>query len=142
MNTDRSRWRNFAVLPPLCATQDHIDIVAGMKCGAQARFQFSSITGLAEQAMGFWLFGTEGTIHLDLAAKELRFGVAGGALQPVAIAEADAAGWRVEDEFVGAIRGSEEVRLTDFETGVKYMAFTDAVAKSLATKSAVALSSL
>ena len=124
------------------ATQDHVDILANMKCGAQARFQFSSVTGLAEQAKGFWLFGTKGTIHLDIATKTLRFGIAGGSLEPVTIADADAAGWRVEDEFIGAIRGTEQVKLTDFVTGVKYMAFTDAVSKSLITKSVVAISSL
>ena len=29
--------------------------------------------------------------------------------------------WRVEAEFIGAIRGQEQVRLTDFATGVRYM---------------------
>ena len=38
--------------------------------------------------------------------------------------------WRVEDEFIGAIRGTETIRLTDFTTGVKYMEFTEAVARS------------
>ena len=38
--------------------------------------------------------------------------------------------WRVEDEFIGAIRGTESIRLTDFATGVKYMEFTEAVARS------------
>ena len=36
-------------------------------------------------------------------------------------------GWRVEEEFVNAIRGLEPVRLTDFDTGVRYMEWTDAV---------------
>ena len=39
-------------------------------------------------------------------------------------------GWRVEAEFIGAIRGEEPVRFTDFETGVKYMEFTEAVHQS------------
>ena len=43
----------------------------------------------------------------------------------------EAAEWRVEDEFIGAIRGDERIRLTDFETGVRYMAFTEAVNRSL-----------
>jgi hypothetical protein len=41
--------------------------------------------------------------------------------------------WRVEQEFVAAIRGTERVRLTRFEDGLRYMAFTDAVAESMAT---------
>ena len=45
----------------------------------------------------------------------------------------ECAAWRVEAEFVGAIRGEEPVRLTDFDTGVRYMAFTTAVHRSLET---------
>src|SRR5262249_50620300 len=38
--------------------------------------------------------------------------------------------WQVEADFVAAIRGGERPRLTDFETGVAYMEFTEAVARS------------
>ena len=38
--------------------------------------------------------------------------------------------WRVEVEFVNAIRGLEPVRLTTFKDGVAYMEFTEAVARS------------
>lgn len=41
-----------------------------------------------------------------------------------------AQGWRVEEEFVRAIRGEETIRLTDFETGLRYMRFTDALHES------------
>lgn len=112
---------------------DHIDILASMECGAQARMQFSSTTGLGG-AMEFKLFGTEGTLHLDLKAQSLRVGTRGGQLAEVQISPEDAAGWRVEAEFVGAIRGEESVKLTDLATGVKYMAFTDAVHESLAAQ--------
>jgi predicted dehydrogenase len=37
----------------------------------------------------------------------------------------------VEEEFIGAIRGTEPVKLTTFADGVKYMEFTEAVARSL-----------
>ena len=48
-------------------------------------------------------------------------------------------GWRVEAEFVGAIRGYEKVRFTDFATGVKYMEFTEAVSRSAASQTRVPL---
>ena len=48
-------------------------------------------------------------------------------------------GGRVEDEFIGAIRGTETIRLTDFATGVKYMEFTAAVARSAASDQPLAL---
>ncbi|MEO8496023.1 MAG: hypothetical protein ABI614_13200 [Planctomycetota bacterium] len=41
-------------------------------------------------------------------------------------------GWRVEEEFINAIRGIEKVQFTDFATGVRYMEFTEAVARSAA----------
>jgi len=40
-------------------------------------------------------------------------------------------GWRVEEEFISAIRGLEPVTHTSFEDGVRYMEFTtDAVTLS------------
>ena len=41
--------------------------------------------------------------------------------------------WRVEEEFINAIRGKEDISHTDFSTAVKYMEWTDAVTKSLKT---------
>ena len=38
--------------------------------------------------------------------------------------------WRVEEEFISAIRGKELITHTPFETGVKYMEFTEAARKS------------
>ncbi|MFP6725331.1 MAG: hypothetical protein VCB63_00650, partial [Alphaproteobacteria bacterium] len=40
-------------------------------------------------------------------------------------------GWRVEEEFINAIRGVEAVTHTDFTTAVKYMEWSDAVTRSL-----------
>jgi hypothetical protein len=48
-------------------------------------------------------------------------------------------GWQVEREFIDAIRGHRRVTLTTFEDGVRYMEFTEAVARSMASGAAVAL---
>ena len=40
---------------------------------------------------------------------------------------------RVEEEFVNAIRGREEVKLTDLATGLRYMQWTDGVTTALRT---------
>jgi predicted dehydrogenase len=48
------------------------------------------------------------------------------------IGEAIASSWRVEEEFVSALRGHEKITRTTFEDGVRYMEFTDAVARSAA----------
>jgi len=38
--------------------------------------------------------------------------------------------WRVEEEFIHAIRGMESVKFTTFTTGLEYMQFTEAVIQS------------
>ena len=48
-------------------------------------------------------------------------------------------GWRVEEEFVNAIRGREKITRTNFEDGVRYMEFTDAVNESAGTGQRVTL---
>jgi hypothetical protein len=51
-------------------------------------------------------------------------------MEEIAIAADKAGGWRVEADFVESIRQGSPVRLTDFATGVAYMEFTEAVARS------------
>ncbi|HEV8717261.1 MAG TPA: Gfo/Idh/MocA family oxidoreductase, partial [Candidatus Binatia bacterium] len=102
---------------------DHVDIVADLAGGAQATYQFSTVCGLASGS-GAWLFGSKGTLHYDQASDKLFGGRQGEkALQEIAVAPEKAGTWRVEEEFVGAIRGREEIRLTTFTDGVKYMEF-------------------
>ena len=119
---------------------EHIDILADMVCGAQARLQFSAITGLASETSGAWLFGSEGTLRLDITADKLYGGRRGEeSLQEISIAPEKAGDWRVEEEFINAIRGKEKVKLTTFADGVKYMEFTEAVARSAALGKAINL---
>jgi predicted dehydrogenase len=47
--------------------------------------------------------------------------------------------WRVEEEFINAIRGEEKITHTPFDIGVQYMEFTEAVTRSAQTGQAVAL---
>ena len=54
----------------------------------------------------------------------------------------DRIGWRVEEEFVNAIRGREKIARTTFEDGVRYMEFTDAVTRSATSGQTVEVRSL
>jgi predicted dehydrogenase len=118
---------------------DQVNIVADLACGAQATYEFSAVCGLAP-GPGAWLFGSKGTLHYDQASDKLLAGQQGDKmLQEIAIAPEKADQWRVEEEFVGAIRGQEEIRLTNFTTGVKYMEFTEAVHRSAASGQVVSL---
>ena len=48
----------------------------------------------------------------------------------------------MEEEFVSALRGHEKVTRTTFEDGVRYMEFTDAVARSAASGQAIDVAEL
>ena len=116
---------------------DHIDVLADMECGAQLHMQLSSVAAF-QQGEGVYVFGSEGMLRfLD----DKLFGARRGDSAPaeITIAPEDHGGWRVEEEFINAIRGRETVTHTSFEDGVKYMEFTEAVSLSLAGGRAVTL---
>jgi predicted dehydrogenase len=112
---------------------DHVDVLVTFKTGAVGHLRFSSLTAMAPPAEA-WIFGSEGTLRVEPDARRLSGGRRGDtALAEIAIPAAERIGWRVEEEFVNAIRGRERITHTSFEDGVRYMEFTDAVARSLAT---------
>ena len=116
---------------------DHADILTELAGGGIAHMRFSAVTALAPP-VEVWIHGTEGTLRLEADAKRLSGGRKGDtALKEIVIPKEKRVGWRVEEEFVNAIRGKEEVTRTSFEEGVRYMEFTDAVTKSAATGQAV-----
>ncbi len=113
---------------------DHVDTLAETADGVSLRMQASAVTGLAPTPREAWLFGSEGTLRFDADTRRL-FGARRGAseLREIVVPPAERIGWRVEREFVGAIRGEEKVRFTTFADGVRYMDFTEAVAVSART---------
>jgi len=116
---------------------EHLDVVADMACGAQAHFQISSVTGLSGSPEVF-LFGSDGTLRF---CDDTLYGGRRGDkdLKEIPIPPEQEGRWRVEEEFVDAIRGRGVVTHTTFEDGVKYMEFTEAVVRSMATGHAVSL---
>ena len=116
---------------------DHLTVAAEMACGAQAHFAVSSVayTGGGPEV---WIYGSEATLML---AEGKLLGVRRGSttLAEIQVPEKDRIGWRVEEEFIGAIRGEEEIKLTTFEAGFRYMQFTDAVLMSIAQRRAIPL---
>ena len=116
---------------------EHLDVIAEMACGAQAHMQFSQVTGLAGEPEAF-LFGSAGTLRFSGA--ELHGGQKGQTqLEQIAIPQHQRGGWQVEAEFIGAIRGRQTIALTNFEDGLKYMEFTEAVSRSMAKGKTIAL---
>ncbi len=100
--------------------------------GARGIYHFSGsiLHGPGKQ---IHLYGRKGTIKLVFGAEEQLFGARMGdkELVPIQLPPEKLGGWRVEEEFIRAIRGEERVCFTDFETGVRYMEFTEAIARSL-----------
>ena len=117
---------------------DHVDILCQLANGAQAHIRSSAVTGLP-RGDEIWLYGTEGTLYVD---PELN--VYGGRrgdekLSLIPNPPEQQYDWRVEAEFIGAIRGEEPIVHTPFEVGVHYMEWTEAVARSAQTGRAISL---
>jgi len=111
---------------------DHVDVLATLAGDAVAHLRFSAVTALGP-ANEVWIFGSDGTLRLEADAKRLSGARRGDKeLREIPIPAERRIGWRVEEEFVNAVRGREKVALTTFDDGVRYMEFTDAVAQSLA----------
>jgi predicted dehydrogenase len=126
-------------------TPDSVQALAVLANGARAVYQVSGVTPHGQGA-GVWLYGTEGVLHYDFQADRIRGAGRRGAeptgadeLIEIPIPAARARYWRVEADFVDAIRTGAPVRFTDLETGVAYMEFTEAVARSAQTGTAVEL---
>jgi predicted dehydrogenase len=116
---------------------EHLTVLADMACGAQATFSISTVTGLApvQEAL---LYGSQGTLRF--AGGKLFGGQRNDErLSEITISPEEQGSWRVEEEFVSAIRGAEPIQYTTFDAGVKYMKFTEAVAQSRTTGETVAL---
>ena len=117
---------------------DHLDVLYELDNGAQVHMKFSETSGLSS-GNHTWIFGTEGTIHVD-GSRNVFVGRRGDMeLAELANPREQQAFYRVEEEFINAIRGVEEITMTTFETGVQYMEWTEAVHHSSESGAAVNL---
>jgi predicted dehydrogenase len=117
---------------------DHFDILYELPGGAQVHMRMSETTGLSGGNQT-WLHGSEGTIHVDARQRILAGRRGDTELVEVPNPPEGRALYRVEEEFVSAIRGVEEVTHLPFEAGVHYMEWTEAVHRSARSGEAVHL---
>lgn len=87
------------------------------------------------QGTAIQLYGAEGVLFYDLLEDRIyglsrTHAAAAESLREIPIPPEKARGWQAEADFVDSIRLGTPVQLTNFETGVAYMEFTDAVARS------------
>jgi predicted dehydrogenase len=126
-------------------TPDSIQVLSVLADGARATYHCSGATPFG-QGMEIQLLGSTGALIYDLQSDRIR-GASRSAGQPgklddlpeIPIPADKAGGWRVEAEFVSAIREGTPIRFSDFATGVQYMEFTEAVARSAEEETPVTL---
>lgn len=149
---DESGKRRVVTVP------DHAEVLCEMASGPVAHMRLSEVTGLiprifppeeidlpaamppGEVQAGLridrvWFYGTEGTLLLECGVDAGDVWLFGGRrgdnkLQRISVPPEKQGHWRVEQEFVNAIRGVEPVVHTTFADGLKYMEFTEAVTRS------------
>lgn len=123
-----------------CTVPDAVHVMTQTASGARGLYHLSG-TSLFGPGKQIHLYGSRGTIKIIFGLREQVFvGHHGHAeLKEIDIPQQDRSCWRVEAEFIGAIRGQEAVKHTTFEDAVKYMEFTEAVARSAEKKVAVSL---
>jgi len=119
---------------------DHVNVLCEFASGVQADLSWSTVTGLQTGAE-MWLSGSEGTIMLEgPPIDKILVGKNGDKeLSEFPIPDEKRGKWRVEEEFIEAIRGNAPVTLTPFDVGVQYMEFTEAVTRSAQTGQTVYL---
>lgn len=113
-------------VPEPTTIPESVTVLGTYADGARLIAHFSGVERSGPRAE-IRLNGSKAGLRLDLAKNELWLARAGEPEKPVEIAPEKRGAWRVEADFVASIREGSAARLTDFETGVKYMQFTEAV---------------
>jgi predicted dehydrogenase len=116
--------------PVRVGTPDSVQVLTTQEDGSSGVYRLSGVLHHAP-GMGVALYGAEGTLIYDLTHDEIRGARrAEAALEPLPIPARLRGGWQVESDFIAAVRGERPVTHTTFATGVRYMQFTEAVARS------------
>jgi predicted dehydrogenase len=113
---------------------DSVQVLSEFSGAARGLYHFSGVTRFGPGSQ-IHLYGSEGTLKYELQPNDRLLGARRGdaALREIDVPPDKAFRWRVEAEFIDAIRGRGTIEFTDFATGVRYMEFTEAVARSAQT---------
>ncbi|SFJ63137.1 Gfo/Idh/MocA family protein [Planctomicrobium piriforme] len=111
---------------------DSVQILAELQSGARVIYHFSGVI-LFGPGVQIHFYGSRGTVKVHFVNGEERVYAGRGEdqeLKEIEIPAEERGQWQVEADFIAAIRGEKKVTLTDFATGVQYMEFLEAVARS------------
>ena len=114
---------------------DQLDVIYSLSGGGTVNLSVTTVSGTFTPPTEIWIFGTEGTLRIESAGAREAPLVTGARRGDDDMSELTVPGdkvgsWRVEEEFINAIRGIEPVTRSNFVDSVKYMEFTDALQKS------------
>jgi predicted dehydrogenase len=125
---------------PKVTVPESLQVVTRIEGGARGIYHLSGMI-LHGPGKQIHLYGRKGTIKLMFGAREevLCGRMGQSELTKVELPPETKGAWRVEEEFIGAIRGGAKPKFTDFTTGVSYMEFTEGVARSLGSDLPVSL---
>ncbi len=117
---------------------DSVVVAARLKCGASASYHFSGhVACPPKQAIE--IYGSSGTLFYDLFADEIRgASLSNPELTSIPIPPEEECFQDTDARFIRGIREGTPV-LPDFEEGIRYMEFCEAVALSAKTGSAFSL---
>jgi predicted dehydrogenase len=114
-------------------------VVAEFPGGVPVVFEIAGY-GRPDPVNGATLVGSTGVLRVDMIGSRLEMATAGAVgYEEVAIPQDERWTWSVEADFVASIRDGAPVRLNDFATGLRYMAFTDAVHEAHRTGRRIAI---
>jgi predicted dehydrogenase len=121
-------------------TPDSVQVLTELPGGPCGLYHVSGVTRFGPGSQ-IHLYGSAGTLKYELLPQDRLWGGRRGdsALHELPVPADKTTDWRVEADFIDAIRGRGKVEFTDFATGVRYMQFTEAVTRSAQTGRAVEL---
>ena len=116
--------------PAKVGTPDSVQVLTVQEDDSVGVYRLSGAV-LHDKSMGVALYGSQGTLIYDLLRDEIRGGRRKEAeLERLPIPDSMRGTWQVEADFIASIRRERPVTHTTFGTGVRYMQFTEAVARS------------
>jgi predicted dehydrogenase len=121
-------------LPRAVEIPDQVAVTARMAAGCQARMLFSGMRRGPAQNYAE-IHGTAGGLKTD--GSRLWVASESGEWKEESIPDDKRGAWSVERDFISSIRDGAPVTRTNFDDGLRYMAFTDAVLESARTGAAV-----
>src|SRR5215470_2930297 len=112
---------------------DLLTVLCSFDSGAEGVLEFSGIDAMASGDR-LEIYGNAGTLTYDFSSDVVQAGKAGDpALHVVDLPLDLAREWRVEDDFIAAVKSKGRIRpRPDFDEGVRYMRVVQAVADSRA----------